>query len=524
MAVAGCASAPQGDQPLAVVDGEFITSGDLEYSLQIAHRREDLSSAKTLNMSNYLQKLINDKLIVQEARRMGIGNYEGVRNKVSAFITRESVKRLYNEEIVSRASVSEQETMNYYKDNYKDVTLDVIETKSSKDLETIFRKLMAGESFERYSAEHPSSLPGKKGPLHKIQWRSLNADIKDALSKLRPGEFTDVINNKHHVYLIIKLISIQKAAAEGFQKAKAGIKMTIKQLKIQERSDKYLAELRSKADIKINREILSSINLSGNQNENARWLEDERPLVEVSGNTLTVSNFAARLTPNTQKHKETALNNWIDKKIVDLEALSRSYDKKTDLGSTTIRYEDEVIKKVFRQEVIFPRVQMKEEDVEEYYFSHREDYARPVRYKIQQIAVNTREDAQKVLNSLMDGASFSWLAGRWSTDSSASSDSTIDWIRTNELPDQAKNSIEEMEPGSFSSILEVDSEYRIFKLLDKTEKSYEDFNRVKPLARKAVFRERFREVYQEYVNKLKQTADIKINEEALRSFEKRFKQ
>jgi parvulin-like peptidyl-prolyl isomerase len=524
LAVSGCATAPPGEQPLAVVDGELITSGDLEYSLQIAHRREDLSSARTLNMSNYLQKLINDKLIVQEARRMGIGNYDEVRSKVRAFITRESVKRLYNEEIVSRVSVSEQETMNYYKDNYKDVTLDIIETKNRKDLETIFKKLTAGESFERHSAEHPSTLPGKKGAMHKMQWKSLTSDIKEALSKLKPGEFTDVINNKLHVYLIIKLISIQEAAAEGFQKAKAGIELDIKQQKTQARSNTYLAELRSKADIKINREILSSINPSGNQNEKAKWLEDERPLVEVSGNILTVSNFAAMLPPNAQKYKETALNNWIDRKVVDLEAFSRAYDKKTDLGSAVTRYEEEVIKNVFRREVIFPRLQIKEEDVKEYYFSHREDYARPIMYKIQQITVNTREDAQKVLNSLMDGASFSWLASRWSTDSSASSDSTISWITANELPGQAKNIIEDMEPGSISSILEIDSEYRIIKLLDKTEKVYEDFNRAKPLARKAVFREQFRNIYKEYVNKLKQTAEIKIIEEALRSFEKRFQQ
>jgi peptidyl-prolyl cis-trans isomerase C len=522
VAVSGCATAPQGEQPLAVVDGELITSGDLEYALQIAHRREDLSSARTLNMSTYLQKLINDKLIVQEARRMGIDNYDGVRNKVSAFITRESVMRLYNEEIVSRVSVSEQEIMNHYKDNYRDVTLDIIETKSREDLKAIFNKLMAGESFEIHSSEHPSNFPGKKGPLYKMQWRSLHADIKDHLSKLKPGEFTDVINNQHHVYLIIKLITIEEAAAEGFEKAKAGIEMGIQQQKIQDRSDIYLAELRSRADITINHEILSSIHLTGNQAENAQWLEDERPLVDVSGNVLKVSDFAAILPSNAQKRKEKAINNWIDRKVVDLEALSRAYDKKTDLGSAAIRYEDELIKKVFRQEVIFPRIQVKDDDAEDYYFSHREDYARHVRYKIRQITVNTREDAQKVLNSLKDGASFSWLANRWITDSSASSDSTMRWITANELPGQAKNIIEDMEPGSISNILEVGSEYRIIKLLDKTEKTYEDFNKVKPLARKAVFRERFKDIYQEYVNKLKQTAKIEIIEEALRSFEEHF--
>jgi hypothetical protein len=39
----GCASLPQREDILAVVNGETITKDDLKYSLQIAHRREDFS-------------------------------------------------------------------------------------------------------------------------------------------------------------------------------------------------------------------------------------------------------------------------------------------------------------------------------------------------------------------------------------------------------------------------------------------------------------------------------------------------
>jgi hypothetical protein len=63
---------------LAFVDGDPVTKGDLEYSLEIAHRREDLSSAKALDISQYVEKLINDRLIIHEARRMGMEEYPAV--------------------------------------------------------------------------------------------------------------------------------------------------------------------------------------------------------------------------------------------------------------------------------------------------------------------------------------------------------------------------------------------------------------------------------------------------------------
>ena len=54
----GCASLSQKEPVLAIVDGEAITEEDLKYSLNIAHRREDLTTAGALNLTQYVQKQI----------------------------------------------------------------------------------------------------------------------------------------------------------------------------------------------------------------------------------------------------------------------------------------------------------------------------------------------------------------------------------------------------------------------------------------------------------------------------------
>ena len=111
--VGGCASLLQKENILAVVDGEPITEGDLKYSLSISHRKEDLSSAGTLNLSQYVQKMVDDRLIIDETRRMGMDQYPEVKQAIQAYILRESVVRLYNEEITKKVSVSEDDILNY---------------------------------------------------------------------------------------------------------------------------------------------------------------------------------------------------------------------------------------------------------------------------------------------------------------------------------------------------------------------------------------------------------------------------
>jgi hypothetical protein len=100
----GCAGLQKKAMVLAVVDGEPVSEDDLEYSLQIAQRREDRSSAGMLNISEYVQKLIDDRLIVQEARRMGMDQQPETLKAGNAFLLRESVTRLHEEEILQKAS------------------------------------------------------------------------------------------------------------------------------------------------------------------------------------------------------------------------------------------------------------------------------------------------------------------------------------------------------------------------------------------------------------------------------------
>lgn len=99
---------------LANVNGEPITEEDLKYSLNVAHRREDLSSAGALNLSQYVQKLVDDILLTEEARSAGMDKYPEVQQAIEAYILRESVVRLHDEEIVQKVFITEEEIKDYY--------------------------------------------------------------------------------------------------------------------------------------------------------------------------------------------------------------------------------------------------------------------------------------------------------------------------------------------------------------------------------------------------------------------------
>ena len=137
-----CASIPPESAKIAAyVDNDPITIGDIEYSLQVAHRKEGLSKTEVINISEYLNKVIDERLLVHEASRMGMDQNPELIQKVDAYVLRESVSRLYSEEILDKVTVSEEDIMEHFKTEYEQYTLSSIETGTAEDAGIILEKL-----------------------------------------------------------------------------------------------------------------------------------------------------------------------------------------------------------------------------------------------------------------------------------------------------------------------------------------------------------------------------------------------
>ncbi|HDH53441.1 MAG TPA: hypothetical protein ENH24_03035, partial [Nitrospirae bacterium] len=237
-----CATIPKQGEILAFVDGEPVTKRDVEYALQISHRRDDLSAAKTLDISRYIQQLIDDRLIIHEALRMGMDEFPGVRQKVQAYLVRESVTRLYNDEIVEKVSVSEDDIITYYKENYERFALDLIEVDTEENAMEILGKLKNGEDFGEFSHKYPANLPGKEGEQGFVFLRkSMSPAIQEPVYSLKPGEFSEVTKARNKYY-IIGLISRQEATDEELERVRRNIERVLREQKIKERSDEYMAQ------------------------------------------------------------------------------------------------------------------------------------------------------------------------------------------------------------------------------------------------------------------------------------------
>lgn len=515
----GCASLQKKERVLAVVDGDPITEGDIEYSLTVSHRREDLSSAGDLKLSEYVEKLVDDRLIIDEARRSGLDQLPEIKKAIEAFILREAVVSLHDEEIVNKVSVTDSEIKEFYRENYEQVTLGLIEVASEEVAAEIINQLQQGEYFEDIAKAYSIHISRENGGTVVYKKGTIPTYFVEAIALLQPGEFSDSIHIMNKYYIVKYFGEEQAAWGEEFDKLRGRIETTIRKQKGKERSDEYLDSLRQKAMIKINEDLLAEIQLDGGTEEREKWAEDTRPLVEIDNTTLTAGDFVRIARPSTRKTKEDILKIWIDRKLVDMEALSRHYELEPQLKRMIYRYENQLLKDMFIKRAIVPQITITEEMAKEYYENNPESFVRPDFYNIQQIMVKDEGEAQIILENLQNGADFSWWAKTKSIDSFASKGGNTGWLPKSALPEPVKEIIDTLKPGDLTPILEIHPNYMIARLKDKTIGEVKKYDEVRNDAYKACFREQVQEIISDYVNTLKSDSEIVIYDEEIEKLE-----
>lgn len=506
---------------LAFVNGHPITEEDMAYALEIEHRREDLSKAGKIDLRKYLNRLIDERLLVEEAERMEIDKEPWIKEKIRAFVLRESVMQLYQDEIASKVTVTEEEAYDFYKKNYVIYKIGVIDVSTEEDAQKALEEIKEGKDFaevvNRYSLFKSMKEGGVKYTrlaLHR------SPEFERIVLGLRPGEVSDIkkINNR---FYIVKLIEIIPPEDKDFENKRESIMRTLKKEKEKALASEYLKRLKQKAEITVDKELLAFIEKNSNNEE---LMNDKRPLAQVNNDVLTVSEFIMSLQEMKKKGSfEKLVNNWIERKIVDQEALSRKYYLRSPLKEKVDRYKEQLMRRFFIGTTIVPDIKVDDKRLKEFYNSHKERYRTPAKYKIQQITLKNRAEAEAVLKELREGADFSWVAMNKSRDAHAKNGGIVGWFLKSAMPEKIQKAIERLRPGDISAVIEDNDSFIIVKLMDYRKGTIQPFEQVKSLVYKQYMNREINKRLKEYIEKLRKDASIEIIEENVRRMEERFR-
>jgi peptidyl-prolyl cis-trans isomerase SurA len=256
LAIAGCSGRSTDKDVMAKVNGYKVLRSEVDktYNSQVAGspQKPTPTEEEALRL-NILNQIIYRQLLLQKAEKLGVvapdDEVEAKFNQAKAPYTKEefekrlkdsgfsseedykldlrrnlTVEKLLNKEIASKVNISDADIKNYYDQNksefnlieprYRLATIFVsnqptgepgrptdraqLDAQAKKKVQMILNRLNSGEDFadlaQKYSDDQDTARSGGTiPPVPESQIKNLDPATREAVQKLKPGQYTDIL-------------------------------------------------------------------------------------------------------------------------------------------------------------------------------------------------------------------------------------------------------------------------------------------------------------------------------------------
>ncbi len=159
-------------------------------------------------------------------------------------------------------------------------------------------------------------------------------------------------------------------------------------------------------------------------------------------------------------------------------------------------------------------VEATEPEAEEYYKRNQRDFVEPAKWRVREIVVPTEDEAKAILVELYKGADFMEMVKQKSKSKSAWKKGDLGFLTTFDFP-KMESVVKALEIGDISSVFKGPEGFYIVKLEDKQGGEPKKFADIKDEVKKWLTFLKQREAILDYLNKLRETTPVEINEKLL---------
>ncbi len=521
------------DQPssptVATVNGEALSLRDVERYLGRLHDSIGAGERTGFDLDRLMFRMINDTLLGQEARALGLDQEGSIPGQVDGYRYRLAVAALEREEIAEGARPTETEVRRAFEHQYRELTLQVVTAYRRKGAEELLARLQAGEDFEAVAREGSvDPYAGRGGHVRSVAAIDLQREIAELASSLAPGELGGPVQTDLG-WSVIRLVEARPADRERFAAVERTLRRLIRQRKSSGLRSDLAATARKRHAVSVDQELAGSVK--------AERLPDARLRPKLANPDGVVASIAVegsrRLEITAEDYRKALLARWsgvrneeaalaaapiilekmIEQRLLLAEALSRGYGERSEVQTTVRAFESSLLAPRYLEEVVAPGIEVSREEMEAYYREHTDEMHRPPRFHVGQITVASEEEAERIAGLLREGTDPAWLARRHSIDRFRDRGGDRGWIEPGSSGFDER--LWQTEPGDVMDPVGVRGNFVVLKVTARQEQGVYPFEEVSGNVRSAVASTKMREAVARLMDTLRSRSEIEIDRELL---------
>ncbi|MEO0069032.1 MAG: peptidylprolyl isomerase [candidate division WOR-3 bacterium] len=328
---------------------------------------------ETTVVQEQLAELINKELFIQEAIRLGL-------DSTIAYPLEIEKKGLLTYELFADVArqirITPQELKNTYNLLGTEVRCRVISVRQETTAQRVYQELLQGALFETLATRlsiHPSKTSG--GDIGYIQEYYIEEPLRSAISALKTGEFTKPVffDSSYEIILLVDRRPVDPPLPP-FNEAKQQLEEQLKISRQRQAANEYVKNLRARlvynpAGLRVFHKPADSITPA----EREIWVavRDSTKYVKV-GNLL---HIARRLPLGIDTAIRTyAIKRAIEDDLMYEDALNRKLDRLPKVAEQIERTRRKLLYETLYNRAITSQITVSEEEVKEFYSSHRDRY------------------------------------------------------------------------------------------------------------------------------------------------------
>jgi hypothetical protein len=516
--------------PLAVVNGEEITMEDLNKALASSHEGmvDDNKKATKIDYAKVLKRLINVRLILQEAKNIGLDELPDTKYLVEAY-SRSALRGLFIEDLTKNVRTDEQEADRLYREVVKEWKIKSVMFKKEEDAQAAEKEIKAGKRFDdvvEQAIRNKVAEGGGEGAF--LKPKDLQPQITASLVKNAVGSVSTIIkisSGKKDTGFVIFKVEDTRFPDDPAARDKA------RQAVLDSRKDEavrnYKRSLYKKLVI-LHKKFIAGLDYESPKPGLPALLKDKRVVADIKGEKpITVAELSSALqekfyhgvesaaeAKKVNEKKTEILDGMLEKRLFRREALRQGIDKTEKYKNMVRDYEQSVIFGTFIQKVVVPDVKVTEEEMKTYYREHGSEYTFPEMMRVNGLVFGSMAEAESALAKLRKGADFNWMKANAEGQADKNAQGLLsfegDIVMAKDFPDDVRKAVAGARAGDFRLYEGPGGYAYVLFIQDVVPPQKQSFDEVRGMVEKKVFGIKLNKAVEDWADKLRAAADIKV--------------
>ncbi len=513
-----------GAVPLVIVNGDTISSADLSALLVNVHTKMNRTDKMDFDYRKLINKLVNDRLIIQEALSLGIDAEPEIIEQVDSLKNRRAVSLYISEHYKPDLTIDDDSIQAYFDKNYSRLQVRTVSVNTEEDAEEAATAIRSGASMDSIARAESVDIYRYQGGLHKSKYYG---DVENAIRDVAKGMALGEVSSPfpyRQVWAVLRLE--QRAAADPTELEQHRKKIvSVLQYYANERAwNGFLDSLLTKYPITEDAAVFAAIRADSATLFSQDFMNGTVAVAfrVGDGQTVTDDGFRKEISHLAMSMATAPFDSiWnlaqrrIEEKLVLSEAARREgYDTRPDLTRYLDHQRDSLLIERYLAETVVPQIVFNREEFDAYYRDHIDDFREPNQYQFDRIITDGEKTADEISRRLAEGADFYYIGKQFDAKVSTPAEAA-EWLPLGTFPEQIQREIDTLTVGAVTLPHQTTEGWLILRVKAMRQGAPRPMEDVEMSIREIMFQKKFSEILDKTLKILKDNSDIEYNEQAI---------